>query len=158
MKPGWRLSHARGYLDLGLVEEAAAELAALPAHEAESLEALALRVLVLQAQRQWFLLQPVAAALVSRQPEEAGWWITWAYATRRTDSLASAEAILRDAETRHPEEPAIQFNLGCYACQRGDLAEARRRVDRAVALDASFRQQAATDDDLAPLRATGYTP
>ena len=72
--------------------------------------------------------------------------------------LASAEAILRDAETRHPEEPAIQFNLGCYACQRGDLAEARRRVDRAIALDKSFRQQAATDDDLAPLRASGYTP
>ena len=81
-----------------------------------------------------------------------------AYATRRVDSLASAEAILRDAEIRHPEEPAIQFNLGCYACQRGDLAEARRRVDRAVALDASFRQQATTDDDLAPLRASGYTP
>jgi tetratricopeptide (TPR) repeat protein len=158
MKSGWRLSHARGYLGLGLLEEAAAELAALPAHEADSLEALALRALVLQAQQQWLLLQPVAAALVGRQPEEAGWWITWAYATRRVDSLASAEAILRDAEIRHPEEPAIQFNLGCYACQRGDFAEARRRVDRAIALDASFRLQAATDDDLAPLRATGYTP
>jgi tetratricopeptide (TPR) repeat protein len=158
MKSGWRLSHARGYLGLGLLEEAAAELAALPADEADSLEALSLRALVLQAQQQWILLQPVAAALVGRQPEEAGWWITWAYATRRVDSLASAEAILRDAEIRHPDEPAIQFNLGCYACQRGDLAEARRRVDRAVALDASFRQQAATDDDLAPLRTTGYTP
>ena len=158
MKPGWRLSHARGYLGLGLLEEAAAELAALPAAEAESLEALELRALVLQAQRQWLLLQPVAAALVARQPEEAGWWITWAYATRRVDSLASAEAILRDAEIRHPEEPAIHFNLGCYACQRGDLAEARRRVNRAIALDASFRQQAADVDDLAPLRAAGYTP
>ena len=158
MKSGWRLSHARGYLGLGLLEEAAAELAALPASEAESLEALELQVLVLQAQRQWLLLQPVAAALVGRQPEEAGWWITWAYATRRAESLASAEAILRDAEIRHPGEPAIQFNLGCYACQRGDLAEARRRVDRAIALDASFRQQAADDDDLAPLRATGYNP
>jgi predicted Zn-dependent protease len=158
MKSGWRLSHARGYLGLGLLEEAAAELAALPADEAESIEAVTLRALVLQAQQQWLLLQPVAAALVRRQPEEAGWWITWAYATRRADSLTSAEAILRDAEIRHPDEPAIQFNLGCYACQRGDLTEARRRVDRAVALDASFRQQAATDDDLAPLRATGYTP
>jgi tetratricopeptide (TPR) repeat protein len=158
MKSGWRLSHARGYLGLGLLEEAAAELAALPADEAESIEAVTLRALVLQAQQQWLLLQPVAAALVRRQPEEAGWWITWAYATRRADSLTSAEAILRDAEIRHPDEPAIQFNLGCYACQRGDLTEARRRVDRAVALDADFRQQAATDDDLAPLRATGYAP
>jgi Flp pilus assembly protein TadD len=158
MQSKWRLSHARGYLALDMVEEAAGELAALPVDEAESLEALGLRAVVLQAQRQWLLLETVAAALVHREPEEAGWWITWAYATRRAASLAAAEAILREAETRHPNEPTVQFNLGCYACQRGDLTEARRRVDRAIALDASFKEQAATDDDLAPLRAAGYTP
>ena len=68
-------------------------------------------------------------------------------------SLAAAETILLDAERLHPAEPTIQFNLGCYACQRGALAEARRRVDRAIALDKKFATAAATDPDLAPLRA-----
>ena len=78
---------------------------------------------------------------------------------RRVEGAANhSEAILRDAETHHPDEPTIQFNLGCYACQRGDLTEARRRVERAIALDGDFRRQAREDADLAPLRATGYAP
>ena len=97
-------------------------------------------------------LVDVARKLVLRQPAESGWWITWAYATRRSQSLHAAEAILLEAERTHPQEAAIQFNLGCYACQRGDLAEARRRVDQAIALDKTFKESAATDPDLAPLR------
>jgi hypothetical protein len=54
-------------------------------------------------------------------------------------------------------EPTIQFNLGCYACQRGDLNSARTRVDRAIALDPKFSVLAATDPDLAPLRASNTT-
>jgi Tfp pilus assembly protein PilF len=151
----WRLSQARGYLGLGMVAEAAEELGRVPAAEADQTEVLALRALVLQEQRQWLPLVEVAHELVRRQPAESGWWVTWAYATRRSQSLAAAEAILLEAEGAHPQEGTIQYNLGCYACQRGDLAEARRRVDRAIALDPSFREAAATDSDLAPLREAG---
>ncbi|MBI5770081.1 MAG: hypothetical protein HZA93_20060 [Verrucomicrobia bacterium] len=153
IQPKWRLSHAQGYLGLGMVAEAAAELEQLPASERDALEVLALRVAVLQEQRAWPALAAAAGEFVRRAPDEAAAWVTWAYGTRRADSLAAAENILREAEQRHPREPTIQFNLGCYACQRGDLAEARRRVDRAIALDPKFAEAAATDPDLAPLRA-----
>ncbi len=148
----WRLSQARGYLGLGMVAEAADELGRIPAGEADQTEVLALRAAVLQEQSHWPPLEEVARELVRREPAESGWWITWAYATRRSRSLAEAEAVLLEAERAHPREATIQFNLGCYACQRGDLAEARRRLDRAIALDHSFREAAATDPDLAPLR------
>ncbi len=85
-------------------------------------------------------------------PTEAAGWVTWAYAVRRADSLAAAESILLEAERHHPKEATIQFNLGCYACLRGDLGAARRRIDRAVALDPKFAPAAATDPDLAALR------
>lgn len=152
MDPKWRLSQARGYLSLGMIEEAAAELDHLPAEMARETDVLALRALVLQKQARWAPLAEAAHELVRRQPAESGWWITWAYATRRSDSLAAAEAILLEAERTHPREATIQFNLGCYACVRGDLAAARRRVDQAIALDRSFTEAAATDSDLAPLR------
>jgi predicted Zn-dependent protease len=158
LRSAWRLSHARGYLALGLLEEAAEELEFLSPEEASTLEALALRAELLQCQEQWLLLQPLAASLVKQQPGEAGWWIMWAYATRRAESLAAAESILRDAEVQHAKEPMIQFNLGCYACQRGDLGEARLRVDRAVELDPAFRALIKTDPDLEPLRKAGYAP
>lgn len=148
----WRLSQARGYLALGMTAEAAAELDHVPAEAAQQIEVLALRALVLQEQKQWPSLAEVARELVQRQPAESGWWITWAYATRRSLSLAAAEAILLRAERTHPREAAIQFNLGCYACVRGDLGEARRRLDQAIALDQSFREAATTDPDLVRLR------
>jgi tetratricopeptide (TPR) repeat protein len=152
MQLKWLLSHTRGYLELGMVEEAAAELDRVPAAAATAFEVRVLRALVLQERKQWTELKPIAASLVREKPEEAGWWIMWAYATRRADSLAEAEKILIEAEANHPKEATIQFNLGCYACQRGDLATARSHVDRAIALDQHFREAAATDPDLAPLR------
>jgi len=151
----WRLAHARGYLGLGMIAEASAELDQVPPEMAQEMDVLVLRALVLQEQGAWPALRNVASELVLRQPMEPGWWVTWAYATRRSQSLAAAEAILIEGERAHPDEATIQFNLGCYACQRGDLAEARRRVDRAIALEPSFRKTAESDPDLAPLRAAG---
>jgi predicted Zn-dependent protease len=148
-----RLSYAQGYLELGMIAEAAAELEAIPASSDEGLDILGLRVAVLQEQKNWPALQQAAAEFVRRRPEEASGWVTWAYAMRRAESLDAAEQILRAGERLHPHEATIQFNLGCYACQRGDLAEARNRVDRAIVLDENFRALAATDSDLAPLRA-----
>lgn len=152
MHPRWRLSHVRGYLELGSIEEAAAELARLSPAEQELPVALAMRAAVLQEQQQWTELAEVAARLVHLQPAQSGWWIALAYATRRSDSLSEAEAVLREAERTHPDDATIQFNLGCYACQRGDLRAALERVTRAIALDRDFRSMASLDPDLAPLR------
>ncbi len=153
MQPKWRLSHAQGYLSLGMVAEAAAELEQIPAPECDEPAVLALRVTVLQERCEWPALRVLAAELVRRAPHEAAGWVTWAYATRRADSIVAAEKILLEAERLHPAEPTIQFNLGCYASQRGALAVARRRVDRAIALDQKFAELAATDPDLEPMRA-----
>lgn len=152
MFPKRRLSHAQGYLQLGMVAEAAAELDRVPAPDNTELDYLTLRLAVLQEQKDWPALRDLARQVVARVPAEAAAWVTWAYATRRADSLEAAEHILLAAEVQHPHEPTIQFNLGCYACQRGDLATARERVDRAIALDPKFGPAAETDPDLAPLR------
>ncbi len=157
MQSKWLLSHAQGYLGLGMVAEAAAELERIPPPACDEPEVLALRLAVLQERCEWPALRAIAAEFVKRQPGESAGWVTWAYATRRAESLAAAEKILLEAERLHPREATIQFNLGCYAAQRGALAEARRRVDRAIALDQKFADAAATDPDLAPLRAAEAT-
>lgn len=147
-----RLSHAQGYLGLGMLGEAAAELDRIPAPENQGLDVLSIRVALLQAQENWSALTIAAGRLVQLAPAEPAGWVTWAYAMRRAESLAAAEKILLAAEHHHPAEPTIQFNLGCYACLQGDLATARRRVDRAIALDPKFSALAQTDPDLAALR------
>lgn len=153
MSPRWLISHARGYLELGLVAEAAAELDQLAPELLDGEEVLLLRMAVLREQRHWIELRTVAASLVQRHPANAEAWITLAYATRRAVTLLEAEAVLRDAEFLHPREATVQFNLACYACVRGDLTEARRRLAAAIALEPQFVAAAATDPDLAALRA-----
>lgn len=157
MHPQRHLSYAQGYLGLGMVREAAAELAQIPAPFREATEFLAVRLAVLQEQQNWPELRAAAGQFARQSPDEAAAWVTWAYAARRAESLAAAEKILLEAELHHPAEPTIQFNLGCYACQRGDLKAARRRVDRAIALQPNFAEAAALDPDLAPLRAAAAT-
>ena len=148
----WRISHVRGYLELGMVKEAKAELDAIPAASAQSPEVVALWVGMLQATEQWRELRRYAKGLVETDPNESGWWIIWAYATRRAATVKAAQKILLEAAERHPQDATIQFNLGCYACQLDDLAEAKARVVRAIALDSSFLKNALDDPDLKPLR------
>jgi Tfp pilus assembly protein PilF len=148
----WRISHVRGYLELGMVKEAKAELDAIPEEEAHRPEAVALRVAMLQATEKWRPLRKYAAELVAADPSEPGWWIVWAFATRRVASVRAAEKILLQAVERHPKDATIQFNLGCYACQLGDLATAKDRVIRSIALDADYLKNARDDPDLQPLR------
>ena len=81
----------------------------------------------------------------------------WAYAARRADSIPEAQKILLAAIPHHPTNGTIQFNLACYACQLGDLTDARHHLDLAIALDKEFAAAAATDPDLAPLRAQDAT-
>jgi Tfp pilus assembly protein PilF len=157
MFPQRRISHAQGYLALGLVAEAAAELEHLSPPDADRPEALAVRLAVLLEQQRWADARTLAQDIVRRTPGEPAFWVNWAYATRRAVSIEAAERILREAELQHPVHAMIQFNLGCYACQRGDLTAARARIDRAIALDPRMAELAATDPDLAPLRAVGPT-
>src|SRR5437868_4620384 len=116
-----RVSRAQGYLELGMVAEAAGEIDRIPVTEIDGLELIAVRLALLQEQKDWPAAAQLGAAFVRRSPKEPAGWITWAYATRRAVSLEAAEKILLEAERRHPAEATIQFNLGCYACQRGDL-------------------------------------
>ncbi len=155
MLPQRRLAHARGYLELGMLAAAEAELAQIPAPACDAADVVAVRMALLHEQENWRELSKVAGEFTRREPGESAAWVTWAYATRRAVSLAAAEQILLTAEVHHPAEATIQFNLGCYACQRGDLAAARERVGRAIKLDEHFATAAQTDPDLAPLRAAG---
>ncbi|MBP7142666.1 MAG: hypothetical protein KBA71_12215 [Opitutaceae bacterium] len=155
MDARWHLSHARGYLELDMLPEAAAELEALPKDRAMSADALSLRITLYQKRCQWRELTSASAALARQRPEDAGAWIIWAYATRRAQSLEDAERILDEAKSLHPKEATIAFNLGCYHCQRGDFDGAARLVAEAIALDSRFQELASTDPDLAPLRQAG---
>ena len=142
---------AIGYLELGMPVDAVGALESLHPEVKNTTEVLKMRALIYHEAETWALLEPMAAELAKREPQELGWWVNWGFATRRTTDIPTARKILLDAERLHPESAIIHFNLGCYACQLGELDEAKRRVSKAIHFDASFRAIAAADSDLEPI-------
>ncbi len=142
---------AQGYFELGMFEDAANELESLDPEQRGSPRVIAFRVAIYSALKRWTLAEVAARHMVKVDPDQVTWWIQWAYATRRCRSIDEAKAILLDGEVRHPKEALIKYNLGCYACQLGDLEEARARVAAAIALDGKFRAMALDEPDLEPL-------
>lgn len=146
-----KLNAALGYVKLGMMEDAVKELEGVEPEQRSKPEVLGVWVEVYSSAQKWSEMQRVALHLTTVQPENAQWWLHLAYATRRAESIQAAREILFQAEKLHPSEPTIQFNLGCYLCQLGDLDAARQYVNKSIERMKGFRQLAIQDKDLEPL-------
>jgi predicted Zn-dependent protease len=144
------LSYARGWLELGKVDEAALELEEAPAGLKLDPSLLSFRCELYFAAQQWDMLATIAKHLVGVEPLEPWHWLNWAYGTRRHESIEAAERILLRAAEEHPKSATIHFNLACYAAQQGRFAETSELLGRAITLNAKFKETAADDPDLAP--------
>jgi Flp pilus assembly protein TadD len=105
-------------------------------------EVLGARVNLYMAAKKWDMAAAVASHLVKVDPETAGWWISLAYAVRRTESVENAEAILLRAQAIHPKVAMIALNLACYASVTGRVEEAKERLRHAIELDKDIRRSA----------------
>ncbi len=149
------LSAAVGWLELGNLAEAKAELARLSAAAQNHPHALEVRWLICAEGQCWEEALQVARAALQRAPKRASSWLHQAYALRRVPGggLQQAFEALLPAFDKFPKESAIPFNLACYACQMRQLDTARLWLKRALALGDKERikQQALADADLEPL-------
>ena len=114
-------------------------------------EVLGARVDIYMAAKKWDMAAAVASHLLKVDPQTAGWWISLAYALRRTESIEKAEAILLRAQAIHPKVAMIAFNLACYASLTSRLEEAKERLRHAIELDSGIRGLALDEKDLHPL-------
>jgi len=145
---------AYGWLGLGNVSEALAELQRLPA-DCRALSGVRVaRLDCLMAAKDWDAAVVLASDLCGEYPGEPGLWPHWAYAKRRCTegNIESAHYILSQRLDDFPDEWLIPYNLACYLCQMDRLEEAQAMLDRARAqggekVDAMAKE----DEDLAPL-------
>jgi tetratricopeptide (TPR) repeat protein len=145
------LRSACRYLELGMFDEAQAELEKVDPFCRHLPELLSARIPHYREFKKWGLMAIVAKKLTEWIPEMPGNFIDWAYATRRADSIHAAHAVLTQAACLHPNDPTIQFNLACHEAQMGNLDRAKTHLKRATEIDAKFRLIALKDRDLEPL-------
>jgi Flp pilus assembly protein TadD len=114
-------------------------------------EVLGARVVLYMAAKKRDMVAAVASHLVKVDPQTPGWWISLAYAVRRTESVEKAEAILLRAQAIRPKVAMIAFTLACCASVTGRMEEAKERLRHAIDLDKDIRGLALDDEDLKPL-------
>jgi Flp pilus assembly protein TadD len=150
-----QLNAVLGWLELGNVAEARAELNRISAAVQERADLLEVRWILDAREEDWPAALKTAERLVTIAPENASGWLHRAYATRRVsnDGLQKAEEILKPAAEKFPQEPTIPYNLACYACVQGRLEDARKWLKEAVKRGGRKKIQtmALSDSDLEAL-------
>jgi tetratricopeptide (TPR) repeat protein len=146
---------AEGWLGLGLQDDAGAELDQISPAQQKHPQVLGCRWELLAARRDWDAALRIAGELLTLDPEHELGWLHYAYSIRRSKSggLAKASEALRPAAEKFPGEPVIPFNLACYACQMGNLEEAREWFRRAIKVggEKQMKLMALGDEDFKPL-------
>jgi tetratricopeptide (TPR) repeat protein len=142
---------AIGYTELGMFEDASAELENVDPFNRTTPEVLSIRAAIYHGTKKWGLLLVVALQLTRLEPGNIQWAVSLAYATRRAVSIQAAGDILLAAKANFPKEPIIPFNLACYYCQLGELDTAKDYLREAFGIDPKWRMAALEDRDLDPL-------
>ena len=83
-----------GYLELGMLDDAALALEEIEPEDKTRTEVLGAPVVLYIAAKKWDMAAAVGSHLVKVDPETAGWYISLAYAVRRSETIEKAEAIL----------------------------------------------------------------
>jgi tetratricopeptide (TPR) repeat protein len=149
------LSAAIGWVELGNIAEATAELELLSPVARNHPDALEVWWVISAEEKDWTKGLTVANTLLEANPQDPTGWLHRAYALRRVKEggLKAAWEALLPAFEKFPKESTIPYNLSCYACQMGQIEEARAWLKRAVKAGGieTIKRMALRDADLKPL-------
>jgi len=144
---------AQGYRELGMVDDALAELDGLPAELERHAIVLELRLVILMQARRWNRALEASRNLCQIEPEKTIGYIHAAFCLHELGNTIEARETLLGGPTALHADPTYHYNLACYECRLGNLDLAQAHLDRSFQLDKKFREFARTDPDLEPLRA-----
>jgi tetratricopeptide (TPR) repeat protein len=153
MKPEERhISAAQGYLELGLYEEARAEINELQESCNERSDVVELNVLCCMGERLWEQALQYAQRLCELEPERPGGFIHAAYCLHELGRTEAALASLQAGPASLRRKAVFYYNLACYNTRLGRIEEALLLLRQAFERDPALRMTARNDPDLATLR------
>jgi predicted Zn-dependent protease len=152
MKFEKQLLAAEGYSELGLDEEALAQLDELSEQEQDLLQALRMRIDILLRKRDWQTSLRLSLRMCELHPKESGGYINAAYCLREMGRTLEAKQTLLDGPASLLNDATYYYNLACYESLLGNLNEAKAYLHASFRLKRSLRDLAKTDADLERIR------
>jgi predicted Zn-dependent protease len=150
-----KIQSAQGYSELGMYDDALAELDAIEPAVRERPEILELRVLILMHAKRWNKALAASRRLAEERPDATVGFVHTAFCLHELGRSAEAKAVLLSGPPKMLDEPVFHYNLACYECVLGNLDSARTHLETSIALDKKFREFAKIDPDLKALNTKG---
>jgi hypothetical protein len=143
------LQAASGWLELGLADEALAELETLPTDFRSQREVLELKLAAQMVIQAWNPASDTARLLCLKAADEPLFFLRAAFCLHETgDTLAACNWLLRGPKALF-DMAIFHYNLACYLWTLGEANRARSHLKQAITMDESFRAAARDDRDLA---------
>ncbi|MDB6073306.1 MAG: Tetratricopeptide repeat-containing protein [Verrucomicrobiaceae bacterium] len=143
---------AQGYMELGLFEDARAELVALPKEAWERTDVLETWVLCQMGEQRWEEALEMSRRLCEMQPKEPSGFIHAAYCLHELGRTEEAMVHLQSGPRSLRTKSVYYYNLGCYCAKLGHVDEAKLLLEKSFEIDSGLRRLAKKDPDLAELR------
>lgn len=145
------LQAAEGYGELGMFEEALAELAALPAHYQGELRVLQTRMFLLLQFKQFRKALEVSREICHSHPELPIGFIHAAFCLHELGQTLEARDVLISGPAALLEEGTYYYNLACYNAVLGEMQQARAYLKTSFKMNKKFREIAEHDPDLSSI-------
>jgi Flp pilus assembly protein TadD len=143
---------AQGYLELGMVKEALAEISVIESAESCNPDLLELRLHILMQGERWYEALTVAEELLGLNPSALSAYIHGAFALHELGRTAEARDLLLKGPEILRKDPTYHYNIGCYEAVLGNRESAKQSLKRSFALDSTYRDFAKVDPDLQAIR------
>jgi len=145
------LQVAEGYGDLGMFEEALAELESVPAAQHGEMRILQARMFLLLQFKQFRGALEVSRQLCTDHPEQPVGFIHAAFCLHELGQTAEARDILISGPQALLEEATYYYNLACYNAVLGETQQALAYLRTSFKMNKKFREIAEHDPDLSAI-------
>ena len=142
----------QGFAELGMLDDALAELDTLPLNARRLRPALELRTAILMQAKRWPDALVASRELLAAGPENNSGYIHVAFCLHELGHTAEARDTLLSGPESLRQDATFHYNLACYECALGALNLARAHLEKSFKIDKRFREFARTDPDLKALQ------
>ena len=146
-----QVAAAQGYLELGMVSDALAELRQLPEAVVNEPLVLELQVLILIRAKRWKAAKTAASKLCAVSPEDGSGYMHLAFCQHELGDTKGARKTLLGGPRSLEKMATYYYNLACYEAVLGQVEAARVYLEQSIRIDKRFRDFAKYDVDLAAL-------
>lgn len=147
-----KIAAAQGYSELGMHDDAIAELEAIAGEDSHRAEVMEAWLVILMHARRWKEALSASRRLCKAKPEAAAGFIHAAFCLHELGRTQEAKTLLINGPPSLLEEPTYHYNLACYEAKLGNYPEAHAHLETSFAMDRKFREFAKGDADLEPIR------